>query len=401
MSGFRLTARLRLTLSYALFLVCAGAVTMAVVYVGMRYVPNYPLAPANPRETRWAPSRGEILDTLLTASGWALALLAVIGLGGGWLVAGRVLRPLQEINRAARRAAEGSLDHRIGLTGRRDEFTDLSDTFDLMLDRLQASFERQRRFAANASHELRTPLSVTRTMLDVAIADPGGQDHVRLLRRLRETNERGVEVVDALLRLSAIDGAPVASAPEDLARTTARALHEVREEAAALGVTLAADLAPAPVAGDGALLVRMAANLLRNALRHNLPEGGSASVRTGTGDGGSRLVVRNTGPVVPADLVGALTEPFFRARGRTADPDPARRGHGLGLPLAAAVVDAHGGRLDLAPEPGGGLAVTVTLPSGAASARPRGDGVRSPRPSRAGRGGPDAGASSRAGRGPS
>ena len=166
---------MKLTLSYALFLVIAGALMLGVIYLGMRYIPNYPLTSSNPHDRPYAPARFQILDALLRISRYALLSLAVVGLTGGWLIAGRVLRPLQEITKAAQRAATGALDHRIGLRGRRDEFTDLSDAFDHMLDRLQTSFEAQQRFTANASHELRTPLAITRTMLDVAVADPGAR----------------------------------------------------------------------------------------------------------------------------------------------------------------------------------------------------------------------------------
>ncbi|GAA0964662.1 HAMP domain-containing sensor histidine kinase [Actinocorallia libanotica] len=359
-----MTARLRLTLGYACFLVGAGAVTMAIIYVGIRYVPNYPLTAANPRDTRTAPSREEILDTLLKASGAALVVLAVIGLVGGWLLAGWVLRPLQHINRAAVRAANGSLDHRVRLTGRKDEFTALADTFDTMLDRLQRSFEEQRRFAANASHELRTPLAITRTMLQVALTDPDGPDD-RLLTRLYETNQRGIEIIDALLQLSSLDRTPLATAPVDLATAAAQALEATETEAVQRGVTISTDLRPVVVQANDALLRRAIGNLLENAVRHNLPTGGSLTLTTGpdpSDDERALLTVTNTGPHIPADAVKTYLEPFLRGRGRTADPDPTRRGHGLGLTLTSRITTAHHGALHLAPAPQGGLTVRLSLP---------------------------------------
>lgn len=360
----RLTARMKLTLTYALFVVVAGAFTLAVIYLAMRFVPNYPLTAANPRDESGAPSRQEILQTLLEASGLTLLLLALVGVGGGWFIAGRVLRPLQDITRAAKRAADGSLDHRIGLTGPRDEFTDLSDTFDTMLARLQRSFDAQQRFAANASHELRTPLAINRTMLDVATADPEGQDYPRLVDRLRETNQRGIEVTDALLQLSALDRTSPTTQPLDLADTAQEALDLVREEAWTRGITLATDIRPAPATGDGVLLRQLTLNLLHNALRHNLPTGGSLSLTTEpdpAGSGRAVLTVTNTGPLLP-DTVDHLTEPFLRGSGRLAEKDPARRGHGLGLAIVAGVVRAHHGDLTLTPNPGGGLTARVSLP---------------------------------------
>ncbi|MFE6505377.1 sensor histidine kinase [Kitasatospora sp. NPDC057738] len=367
----RLTARMRLTLSYTLFAVTAGLLSLAVVYVGMRYVPNYPLTSSNPHYRSDAPSRQEILDSLLRASGYALALLTAVGLIGGWLIAGRVLRPLQDITRAAHRAASGALEHRIALTGPRDEFTDLSDAFDEMLARLQRSFEAQQRFAANASHELRTPLAITRTMLQVAAADPAGQDWGRLVTRLQDTNQRGIEISEALLQLADLGHAPPDLAPTDLAAATGEALAAVRDEAEAFGVTLTADLRPAPTTGNPVLLRQAAVNLLHNALRHNLPPGAGGRVTVATGadperPGRVHLTVTNTGPRLTEEAVATFTEPFLRGRGRTAGTDPARRGHGLGLAIVAAVTEAHHGELHLAPDPAGGLRATLALPGPAA-----------------------------------
>ncbi|MEU8891989.1 HAMP domain-containing sensor histidine kinase [Streptomyces sp. NPDC048442] len=360
----RLSARLRLTLSYALFAVVAGALALAVIYVAMYKIPNYPLTASNPRDDPYAPTRDEIMNQVVRYSGLALLAVTAIGLAGGWIIAGRVLRPLQEITRAADRAAAGSLEHRIGLTGRRDEFTDLSDTFDHMLGRIQESFEAQRRFAANASHELRTPLSVSRTMLDVAVADPSGQDYGRLVSRLSETNRRGIEIVEALLQLSALNRTELTLEPADLADTATEALGLIREEAAELGITVSAEALPAPVTGNAVLLRQVALNLLQNGLRHNLPTGGgTVTLTTGTAPSGrSTLTVTNTGEQLRPEAVATYAEPFLRGRGRLAATGGSARGHGLGLAIVADIVDAHDGTLDLHPAPGGGLTASITLP---------------------------------------
>ncbi|WP_063750151.1 sensor histidine kinase [Kitasatospora cheerisanensis] len=366
----RLTARMRLTLSYTLFTVTTGVLCLAVVYVGMKYVPNYPLTSANPRYRSDAPSRQEILESLLAASGYALALLTVVGMAGGWLVAGRVLRPLQEVTAAARRASGGDLGHRIALAGPRDEFTELADAFDEMLARLERSFDAQQRFAANASHELRTPLAINRTMLQVAAADPAGQDWPRLVGRLLDTNQRGIEVTEALLQLAELSHRSPESAPLELSATVREALAAVSAEAAERGVPITRELAAAPAVGNEVLLRQAAVNLLQNAVRHNLPSGGRVELATGPDPerpGRVRLTVRNSGPLLEDSLIGTLTEPFLRGGGRTAQRDPARRGHGLGLAIVAAVAQAHGGELRLAGNPGGGLEAVLSLPGTAGS----------------------------------
>ncbi|MFD7644245.1 sensor histidine kinase [Kitasatospora sp. NPDC059795] len=366
----RLTARMRLTLSYTLFTVTTGVLCLGVVYVGMKYVPNYPLTSANPRYRSDAPSRQEILRSLLTAEAFALVLLTVVGMAGGWLVAGRVLRPLQEVTAAARRASGGDLRHRIALAGPRDEFTDLADAFDEMLARLERSFEAQQRFAANASHELRTPLAIDRTMLQVAAADPAGQDWPRLVGRLLDTNRRGIEVTEALLQLAELSHGTPESAPLELSATVREALAAVAAEAADLGVVVTDELAAAPAVGNEVLLRQAAVNLLQNAVRHNLPTGGRVEVATGADPehpGRVRLTVRNSGPVLESSLVATLTEPFLRGGGRTARRGRARRGHGLGLAIVAAVTEAHGGQLRLAGNPDGGLTAVLSLPGRAGS----------------------------------
>lgn len=361
------SARLRLALSYAGFLVAAGTVLLLGVYLVLRYVPDYPLTAANPSDAHLpTASRGEILAVLVRLSGVLLAALALIGVLGGWFLAGRVLRPLQLINEAARTAAGGRLDHRIRLAGRNDEFRQLADTFDHMLDRLQGAFATQERFAANASHELRTPLAVTGTLLDVARRDPGGQDYPALLERLSITNARAVGLTEALLRLADADAVSAAAARIDLADTVRAAVRDGAAEAERRGVVWSLRLESAPALGDGALLARVAANLVQNAVRHNTAPGTALAVtgrdpRWGVGV----LRVENTGPVYTPEGAARLREPFLRGEGRTRRAEGQRHGegYGLGLALVARVVEVHGGTLDLRPRHGGGLVVTVALPA--------------------------------------
>lgn len=366
--GARGSARLRLTLGYAGFLVVAGLAVLAGVYVVLRYVPDYPLTAANPSDADpVTPARSEILNAVVNVSGLVLLVLAVIGLAGGWFLAGWVLRPLRQINDAVLVAATGQLGHRVALSGRNDEFRRLADAFDHMLDRLQDAFEAQERFAANASHELRTPLSVSATLLDVARRDPEGQDYPRLLERLDITNARAIDLTEALLRLADANAVTAASAPTDLAEIARGVVAESADEARRFGVRLDHTLAPAPAVGDAALLGRLTENLVRNSLRHNIRAGvtgaGTASVTTGRDarTGGAVLRVENTGPVYPPQTVARLHEPFLRGQGRIGTG----QGHGLGLALVARVVDLHHGVLDLrqrGAHEGGGLTVTVALP---------------------------------------
>ncbi|GAB2511861.1 sensor histidine kinase [Nocardiopsis aegyptia] len=353
-----LGARQRLTLALAGFLVLAGMTVMTGVYAVLRFLPAYPLTTSDPSRQFGVTSRGQILTALVQVSGVVLLVLAVIGLVGGWFLAGWILRPLRRVDAAVRVAATGRLDHRIRWEGPDDEFRRLADAFDHMLDRLQDAFSAQERFAANASHELRTPLAITATMLDVARRDPD-HDHAVLLERLDLVNERAVGLTDALLRLAAVDAVTAASGPVDLADAAWRAMADIAAEAERRGVALERNLCPAAARGDDELLVRMADNLLRNAVRHNT-EGGTAWCSTGrTGDGSAVLRVANTGTVHTEAGAARLTEPFLRGEGRTRRDG---EGHGLGLALVSRVVAVHGGTLELRPRAGGGLEVTVTLP---------------------------------------
>ncbi|MHA7135439.1 sensor histidine kinase [Oerskovia turbata] len=369
---FRQTARLRLTLSYVLFLLAAGLAMSVIVYAVMRFVPNYPLTAANPRDVGPIASRGEILEAVVRACGLAIGVLAVVGTIGGWFLAGRVLRPLVDLNEAAQAAASGDLSHRIaarkGWTGRGDEFTDLADTFDTMLGRLEAAFTAQKRFAANASHELRTPLAVTQTMLDVAREDPGAVDLPRLLERLDVTNRRATDLVAALLQLAALDRAPITKAPFDLDVVVEDAVDDVAREATDRGVSVEVDVTPVVVPGDEVLLARVVDNLLRNAVRHNLPEGGWARVSL-VDAGLVVLTVENSGRVLSDDDLRVALEPFARQVGAVArtraDAVTDRSSNGLGLAIVSRIVELHGGSLSLTPRPDGGVVARVVIPRGA------------------------------------
>lgn len=364
----RVSARLRLTASYALFLVVAGGVLLVGIYIVLRYVPNYPLAPASLTELRQpgAPqfaSRAEVLGALVRVSGIILTVLAIVGIGGGWILAGWILRPLQRINEAAQIAATGRLDHRIRLAGRNDEFRQLADTFDLMLDRLHDAFTVQQRFAANASHELRTPLTINATLLDVARRNPDEQDYETLIERLRITNARAIGLTEALLRLADANSITANAEPTDLSEIAGDAIGESALEAEQRRVRLEAHLDPAPTVGDATLIRQLMANLIQNAIRHNSSPG-YAWITTEHDHLRSQVTFRveNTGRQYTSEQVARFCEPFLRGEGRIRQSDHVK-GYGLGLALASRIIAVHGGSLSLTPRTEGGLVVIATFPS--------------------------------------
>lgn len=365
--GPGLSIRLKLTLSYAGFLMVAWAGFVLVLAFVLRYLPDANLVDA--RGGVPAPNRSDLAEAAVRPVVAGTLVLAVVGLLGGWLLAGRVLRPLQAISQAATTAAGGSLTHRIDLPGPDDELRRLADGFDTMLDRLEAAFEEQRRFTANASHELRTPNAVVKAMLDVAKADPEGRDVDRLIDRTLEMNARSTAIVDALLRLAQTEQGRTGPAEvRDLADVVRTAMDDL-DPATRDGVRLDLDLAPAPVVADPELLERLVANLLANALRHNTTSDGFVLVATGrVADGDARLTVENSGDELDPAVVTTLVEPFVRARGRsrTGSADP---GSGLGLAIVASVARVHGADLALRARPGGGLVATVTFPAPAVDER--------------------------------
>ncbi|MEV5973173.1 HAMP domain-containing sensor histidine kinase [Streptomyces sp. NPDC051921] len=349
------SARLKLTLSYAGFLAVAGALLLVVVWVFLlRYVPDNSQGLLG-----ISPNRYLLVRTFAPAAALAMLFLLLFGLVGGWILAGRMLAPLTRITTAARLAGSGSLAHRIHMEGRQDEFRELADTFDTMLEQLESHVAEQQRFAANASHELRTPLAVSQTLLDVARRDPT-RDRDEVFARLQEVNSRAIDLTEALLLLSRSDRGTFTRESVDLSLVAEEAAETLLPLAERRGITLDVTGAATRTSGSAELLLRMVTNLVQNAVVHNLPAGGTVTVHTEAQGDASVVRVENTGSPLPPDLVPTLTEPFQRGteRART-DEHP---GVGLGLALVHSIVRAHGGTLDLAPRPAGGLLVTVRLP---------------------------------------
>lgn len=309
--------------------------------------------------------RKDTLDSLVTGGAIAVLGVGVIAGAFGWLVAGRALQPLSRITDTARRIASSpdrGLHERIALAGPRDEVKELADSFDTMLERLDRSFDGQRRFVANASHELRTPLALNRALVELAVTRPEAQDEtLRLGASLLSVNERHERLIDGLLTLAESETAVTETTPVDLAEVAAHILDETAATAATAGIAVSSHLDTAPTAGDTVLLERLAQNLVDNAIRHNAATDGWLSVHTAVVDGHARLTVENSGPVVPRYDIEALFQPFRRLRNERAPGGP-ERGFGLGLSIVRAVARAHGGEVTAQPRAGGGLAVTVTLP---------------------------------------
>jgi signal transduction histidine kinase len=380
----RRTARLRLTVLYggAVFLAC-GATVLAFTYL------LYGLLGRAPRPVLLLHKRGKVVpiaaqpakaaihvaglgqvamdrQQLLIVSGIALAVIAVAAAAIGWLIAGRVLRPLRTITAAARRISASSLNQRLALQGPDDELKELADTLDNLFARLEASFDAQRRFAASASHELRTPLTRERTLLQVTLADPAATTATwqAVSRDLLASNTEQERLIEAMLTLAISEAGPGEPESLDLAAITSEALAAARPAIGRLGLNVHADIQPAVLDGDPLLVQQLAANLIDNAVRHNLP-GGDVQVATGTSHAGAVLSVTSSGQVIPADEVDRLFQPFQRL-----GPRPARRddGHGLGLSIVRAIATAHAATITAQPRPGGGLAIDVTFPPTPATA---------------------------------
>ncbi|GGU76694.1 sensor histidine kinase [Lentzea flava] len=363
----RLSIRLRLTLLYGGLVLACGVALLATVYFLMRYIPNYAptrhltgegiaAVPATAAPPGAIIGKEDVLGTLVRVSGAALIGLALVAVLLGWIIAGRMLAPVHRITRTARTVAGHTLDERIRLDGAQDEFTELADTIDMMLDRLHTSFQAQQRFAANASHELRTPLTTMRTMLQVAAAHPHDHDLATLAPKLLATNERSIATVESLLALSRADHGMTETSPVDLALLAEHALDEVREEAATNRVEVCGETQPVQVDGDKDLLHHLLINLLHNAVRHNHP-GGAVRVTVVPRGDTAEITVANTGEVITAEDADRLFEPFYRRRTRTR-----ANGQGLGLTLVRAIAHAHYGSATATPRPGGGLILTVVLP---------------------------------------
>ncbi|MEU0523846.1 sensor histidine kinase [Streptomyces niveus] len=384
----RPTIRIRLTLLYGGMFLIAGILLLSIIYLlaaqainegselalkvtGVNVQLTSPTCPGLNEAVNndqlnaslkacMSAQRQQALDDLLTRSLFALTGLSIIAFAFGYAMAGRVLSPLGRITRTARRVVGSDLARRIELDGPDDELKELADTFDEMLERLERAFTAQQRFVANASHELRTPLAINRTLLEVQLSDPAAPVELQQLgRTLLATNERSEQLVEGLLLLARSDNQLVERKPVDLAEVATRAVDQTRGEAESKGVEIRGERAPAVVQGNGVLLERIALNLVQNAVRYNVKEGGWVEVTTAVEHGQAVLLVSNTGPVVPAYEIDNIFEPFRRLRTERTGSD---KGVGLGLSIARSVARAHGGRIIAEPREGGGLVMRVTLP---------------------------------------
>jgi signal transduction histidine kinase len=303
--------------------------------------------------------RDRALNELLVFSLVGLGAMTVASGGLGWFMSGRVLRPVRVITETARRASEQHLGERLALTGARDELKELADTFDDMLERLDAAFATQRRFVANASHELRTPLTVMRTAIDVTLAKPSPtpEQLTDMAVRVRRSIDRAESMGEALLTLAVSDQGKVSTEFTDLATWAEDAIDAAAADIDRLDLRVETKLDPAETTGDPQLLERMIWNLVDNAVRHNEP-GGWIRLRTGTSDGSVFLEIANSGPFIPDDAVPSLFEPFRRMEARTG----VRDGVGLGLSIARSVVTAHHATVTARSQPAGGLNISVVIP---------------------------------------
>ena len=371
----RRTVRLRLTLWYSGLFLLSGAALLGITYalVVQAFVGNTPptaacqqpgsgchIISAGQARAAALQEHAAVLHELLTRSEIALAAMAVLSIALGWFIAGRVLRPLRTITAAARRISAASLGERLALSGPDDELKELGDTFDEPLARLEASFAAQRQFIANAAHELRTPLARQRVISQVALADPGAT-----IESLRTAHERvlasGAEqhqLIDALLALARGQAGLDKREPFDLAQVTGQVLAARQSDADHRNLTLCLGLSPAPAAGNPHLVGQLAANLVDNALRHNVP-GGRVDVTTRAANARAVLSVANTGPAVPTAALDRLFQPFQRL---ATDRVGRSEGLGLGLSIVQAIAEAHGASISACPQQEGGLKIEVTFP---------------------------------------
>lgn len=381
----RFTVRVRLALSYAAVVMLSGLMLTACITVYFGLIPTYGFAgqfestpgtsddvviqlseselslllPADLGIT--IDSRGDMLGQLLVVSGSVLLVMALLGAWVGWQIAGRMLRPLQDVNRAARRASQGHLEHRIALKGPRDEITELADTFDEMLDEIEQSVESHRRFAANASHELRTPLATNKVMLDVALADEEREGSVdrELLNRLREINERSISTVESLLDLAEIQAGSGTREAVDLLPIITTVVQNTADESRKAGVVVAVERETAAAVCDPVLVRQLLSNLVLNAIRHN-HTGGRVDIGVIRQAGYAGVQISNTGTPITHQQAAQLTEPFYRREGRVSTGTAS--GRGLGLSIVKAIVTAHKGTLNIRANAAGGISVTVLLP---------------------------------------
>jgi signal transduction histidine kinase len=358
-----------MSLLYAALICTSVIAILGVIYLiapGLLQRRGWTAKPGQGLPARLASGQSSgIFSAFITSSSFkaavvAVAVMAVLSLGVGWLIAGRFVRPLRAITAAARDISASSLHRRLGLRGQADEFTELGETLDDLFARLEASFESQRHFIANASHELRTPLSAGRALLQVAIADPDST-----AASLRATCVELVGLADqqerliaAMLTLAKSECGPQQAEPLDLASIAEQAILARQQAAGQKGLRVRTALAAAPVTGDPNLVASLAANLVDNAIRHNQP-GGWADIRTAMTMSGAVLTVSNTGALVPPDAVDDLFHPFRQLGPQRIRPGA---GHGLGLAIVRAIADAHGASVSAVARPAGGLDVTITFP---------------------------------------
>jgi two-component system, OmpR family, sensor histidine kinase VanS len=367
------TVRLRLTLLYGGLFFISGLVLLAITYLIFRHYTGVNLivpsgashgTPSQIAETeqRYNDVVNRSTDALhqgLFRTVLVLAGMTVVSIALGWLVAGRVLRPLREMTATTRQISERNLNERLALTGPDDELKELADTIDGLLARLEAHVAEQQRFATNASHELRTPLALTQTLLEVARDDPD-RDNGALVERLHEVNTRAIDLTEALLLLSRADQRSFSHEPVDLSLLAEEAAETLLPLAEKRGVAIETAGGPTPTTGSQALLLQLATNLVHNAIIHNLPAGGRVWVTTAADPDGAALTVENTGEELVPELVATLDEPFLRGSERVRTD---HAGVGLGLAIVKSIAEAHEGTIALTPRPGGGLRVEVRLPA--------------------------------------
>lgn len=298
---------------------------------------------------------------LLVTSGFALAIVTVLAVLAGWFVAGRMLRPIRTITRTAQRISSTNLHERLALGGPQDELKELGDTLDDLFGRLDAAFEAQRRFVANASHELRTPLTVERTLLQIALENPDTTNDVwrATANEVLAYGDEQSALIEALLMLASSESAVEGQEPLDLANIVSVALFDIQPDVERTSIHVDESLASAPLEGDPLLVERLVANLLTNAVRHNVPNG-RISVITEVNERGSVLTVTNTGSPIPSGEVDRLFQPFQRLNPRRAHH---KDGHGLGLSIVRAIATAHRASIDANPLPDGGLSISVAFPT--------------------------------------
>jgi two-component system, OmpR family, sensor histidine kinase VanS len=368
------TIRLRLTLLYGGLFSISGLALLAITYLIFRressgvnvIVPNGPASGAAARDSATELRVADVIrrstDALhhgLIRSLIVLALMTVISIVLGWLIAGRVLRPLRAMTATARQISERNLDERLAIAGPHDELKDLADTIDGLLARLQSHVSEQQRFAANASHELRTPLAVTQTLLDVARRDPA-RGEGELVERLQAVNTRAIELTEALLLLSRADARSFTQEEADLSVVAEEAIETLSPLAAQRGVRIETSLAVAATRGSRALLMQLTTNVAHNAIVHNLPDRGAMWISTAAHGDFVELTVENTGRTLAPQTVSKLTEPFLRGEERVRSD---QAGAGLGLAIVERIAQAHAGTVTLSAREAGGLRVQVRLPA--------------------------------------